>query len=328
MPDLYVPSLKTLEQLETLVQGFLLEFDDNETVVLLVKFDDSIISKLISGVDIELVIRNPRISGLSITLYIFDREKDPLYVTWQNFTEEDKNYKGIDIAAIEILKSQHIRVAYYNNSNLPVFSTILETHSGFEEFKKWIYGVYTRECFIEESQLGHYFPESLDKGFKIKILNQDHSNAKMLSINSLEQSEIWGENWVGGQTFYDYSNLSKEGRHGYAQELSVRSMLMHYFEPHIELFYSPKAEGGLELTDFLVYYKKAVLLIESKFVKSHKQTKLNQAAKKATDQLITTKNKISSLNIEDPKLKEKLKDIEVLLSICVYNDTLQLISLH
>jgi hypothetical protein len=77
MPELYFPSEDIHAKISSLVQGFWLEIEEDNTVVLLLKFEASIITKLISGCKFELVIRNPLLSKRSITLYVYDNPKDP-----------------------------------------------------------------------------------------------------------------------------------------------------------------------------------------------------------------------------------------------------------
>ena len=67
-------------------------------------------------------------------------------------------------------------------------------------------------------------------------------------------------------------------KHGYNQELSIRANLTRYFSPNQELYHSLLKADKTELTDFLIEYRNAVIIIESKYILSGKQRQLNSAS--------------------------------------------------
>lgn len=322
MPDLYIPSDKVFEKIRSLVQGFWLEIDGEGIVVILMKFEASILTNLIAGCKIEIVVRNPKLENRSSTLYVYDRQKDPLWITWQEFGKEDKVYIGFDEVIIKLLKSNKLRVAYFNTHSEPVFTTILEKKNTFNSFKEWVKNIYNSSELLEKVDDGHYAPETENKGYAIDIENRDSSSEdKMTIFNPLKDIEWNGKlNEIG----YNFNNFLKDGKHGYNQEISIKGNLINYFTANEELYHSPKKIDGTELIDFLIYYKKATILIESKFILSEKQSKLNQAFSKAVKQLNDAEEIIKSdlTKIENEYgVLEKLTNNEVIIRLCLFNDS-------
>src|SRR5260221_3173354 len=62
----------------------------------------------------------------------------------------------------------------------------------------------------------------------------------------------------------DVQDFLKDGRHGFYQEHTLTTQLLPIFMPHHELFLSPTLRDKTELTDFLISYDGALVLIESK----------------------------------------------------------------
>ncbi len=322
MPDLYIPSDTVFEKVRSLVQGFWLEIDDEGIVVLLMKFEASILTSLIAGCKIQIVIRNPKLEKRSATLYIYDRKKDPLWVTWQEFGKEDKVYIGFDELIIKLLQSKKLRVAYFNTHSEPVFTTILEKKDNFDSFKNWIISIYNSTELLEKVDDGYFTPETEIKGYTVNIENRDSSSEdKMTIFNPFKDIE-----WNGklNESGYNFNNYLKDGKHGYNQEISIKGNLVNYFTGNEELYHSPKKTDGTELIDFLIHYKKATILIESKFIISEKQSKLNQAFSKAVKQLNDAEEIIKTdlTKIENEyKIIEKLANNEVIIRLCLYNDS-------
>ncbi|TXD50183.1 MULTISPECIES: hypothetical protein [unclassified Polaribacter] len=322
MPSLYIPSDKVLEKVNSLVQGFWLVIDDEGIPVLLMKFEASILTSLIAGCKIEMVVRNPKLENRGSTLYLYDKEKDPLWITWQKFGKEDKVYIGFDEVIIRLLQTEKLRVAYYNHHNEPVFTTVIDKKNTFNSFKEWVIDIYSSNELLEKVADGYYAPETKDKGFTINIENKDSSSEEKMTIfNPLKGIEWNGELNESG---YNFNNYLKDGKHGYNQEISIKGNLINYFTANEELYYSPKKIDGTELIDFLIHYKKATILIESKFILSEKQTKLNQAFSKAVTQLNEAEKIVRTdlTKIEnDNDIIEKLTDNEVIIRLCLFNDS-------
>lgn len=325
MADIYLPSEDTFEDIKSLVQGFWLEIDSDDRVVLILKFPASIITSLVKGVPIELVLRNPKLSTRSITLYIYDKAQNPLWVTWQKFTDEDVEYKGFDEVAVKLVQSTDIRIAMFNELNHPLFTTVLTKENQIHDFKLWYHSLseYDNLKIVND---GYYYPEDETKGFTIKINNVDNSSVEKLNIHSVEEMDTWGENWIADKNYYNLNEFLTNGKHGYNQELSIRGNLSRYFDVNKDFFHSPTKKDTTELIDFLIYHEGAILLIESKFVISEKQTKLNNAISKAVKQLNKAHHFIinDTAKIEDERIFEKVIRGEYLLKICLFNDGLNL----
>ncbi|SOU86810.1 conserved hypothetical protein [Tenacibaculum dicentrarchi] len=322
MPDLYIPSDKVFEKVRSLVQGFWLEIDDEGIIVLLMKFEASILTSLIAGSKIEIVVRNPKLENRSSTLYLYDRQKDPLWITWQKFGKEHKEYIGFDEVLIKLIQSSKIRVAYFNTHSEPIFTTVLEKKNTFNSFKEWVINIYSSTELLEKVDDGYYAPETENKGYTVSIDNRDSSSEEKMTIfNPLKDIEWSGDFNESGYNFNDYL---KDGKHGYNQEISIKGNLINYFTANEELYHSPKKTDGTELIDFLVHYKKATILIESKFILSEKQSKLNQAFSKAVKQLKDAEEIIKTdlTKIENEHgIIEKLANNEVIIRLCLYNDS-------
>jgi hypothetical protein len=80
-------------------------------------------------------------------------------------------------------------------------------------------------------------------------------------------------------------NLFLDGKHGYTQEDALRNVLYYFFVKDFNCFISPKKIDGTELIDAVLILKEFVVLIESKYVISDKDTKKTQAIIKAISQL-------------------------------------------
>lgn len=328
MPDIYLASEKTLENVKSLVQGFWLEIDSEKKVVLLLKFPASIITSVLKGCHINMVLRNPKLAERSSTIYIYDNLENPLWVTWQKFSKEDNKYKGFDKVMVKLVKATEVRLALYNELNLPIYTTMLQKENQIDDFEEWYNKL--KETFknikLEKVEDGFYYPENQEKGFTVHLKNVDNSSEPKMDIYSPDEMEIWGEKWIAGKDHYNLNDFLTDGKHGYNQELSVRANLARYFNANEELFFSPKKEDTTELVDFLVHYKEAILIFESKFVISEKQTKLNNAISKAVKQLVNA-HKIIVNNpevVENKKLVEFLTNGKFILRICLFNDKLYL----
>ncbi len=326
MPELYFPSSKLITTISSLVQGFWLEINEQDEIVLHLKFEASILTKLITGCKFELVIRNPKILSRSVTLYIYDNYKDPLYVTWSEFGIEDKTFLGFDDTTLKLVESTKVRVVYYNHKNIPFFTKLLEKENMIENFKSWIYIVFNDLNPVSKVSDGYFIPENSLKGFLITIKNMDCSNDPKINFFTPLETFEWGED-LSENDYYNFDEYLVDGKHGYNQEISIKSFLYPFFEVNQELFYSPKMSNGNEFIDFLICHYNAVVLLESKNIISEKQTKLNKALIKAVNQLNSASKTILEGNValENKDLENHLKQCDIVLRICLYNDSLNLL---
>ncbi|WP_428225180.1 hypothetical protein [Flavobacterium sp.] len=323
MPELYFPQTKTIELISSLVQGFWIEFDEDNEIVLHFKFEASILTKLINGCNFELIIRNPKLAPRSITLYIFDNIKDPLWITGNNFGTEDIQYLGFDDITLQLIKTEKIRVVYYNHLNLPVFTTILEKENLIKEFEPWILDIYNNNEPLTLVNDGYYVPENVLKGFKIKVQNIDNSKEPKMNFYTPLESLKWEEE-ILDVNGYNFNDFLDDGKHGFNQEISIKSFLSNIFEANEEFFCSPTKYDENELIDFLICHQNAAILIESKYILSDKKTKLNKALTKAVNQLNHAEKIISTnldLVINNHNVVEKLKNCDIFIRICLYNDS-------
>lgn len=321
MPDVYMPGESLRQKINNLVQGFYLDVSDDNEIVLILKCEAATITSLIKGCPIDIILRNPKLSKRSLTVYVYDNPTKPLWVTAESFSEESKDFMHFDQIAIDLLKAEKIRVAYFSEMNIPVFTTVLTKKNVLSDFIVWNEKLAELEYSSEPITDGYFLPENELKGFRIKITNRDCSKDEKLKISPIEELETWGEKSLNNSDYYDHNDFVSDGKHGYNQELSIRSILSRYFEPHYELFHSPLKTDNTELTDFLVEYKHAIILFESKYILNGKQRQINKLLSKAVNQLNLAERTVIQYqnNVKDEGLREKLKNIEVVLRICLFN---------
>lgn len=322
MPEFYFPSGEVYEKISGLTQGFWLEKEEDETIVLLLKFEASILTKLIKGCRFELVIRNPLLSNRGMTLYVYDNPKDPLWVTYKEFGKEHEKFIGFDSIAIELIKAKKIRVAYFNHKNITIFTTLLEKENSFNEFEKWVYEVFNNNELLKSVDDSYFAPENRQKGFLIPVKNIDCSKEPKMNIHIPDFVNDWKESEFGIES-YNFNDYLEDGKHGYNQEISLKDFLQNIFDVNSEIFHSPLKKDGNELIDFIICHKNASILLESKCVLSEKKTKLQKALTKAIDQLNDAKSIISDRReiINDLKVKAKIENCDIVLRICVFNDS-------
>lgn len=326
MPDVYMPGESLRQKINNLVQGFYLEVSDDNEIVLILKCEAATITSLIKGCPIHIVLRNPKLANRSITVYIYDHPTKPLWVTAENFSEESSDFMHFDEIAVDLLKAEKIRVAYFSEMNIPVFSTILIKQNDLPDFILWQDKLTRSKYSPNPVKDGYFLPEDELKGFRIKISNRDCSAEEKLKISPIEELEIWGEKSLNNSDYYDHNEFVSDGKHGYNQELSIRSILSRHFEPNDELFHSPLKTDNTELTDFIVEYKNAVMLIESKYILNDKQRQINKLLLKGVNQINMAERIIiqEPNNIKDERLREKLKSCEITLRICLFNGNIVL----
>ncbi|WP_177733474.1 hypothetical protein [Flavobacterium inviolabile] len=321
MPDLYIAPNHIQNKINGLINGFFIEIDEDKTPIIFFKFEPSILSDLISGCDFEFIIRNPKLSNRSVTLYVFDNPKDPLWVTYSNFSEEDTIYINFDKSVINFIKAERFKIVYYNHLNLPIFTTVLYKQNSINKFNEWVIDIHKDFELYEEITDGYFMPENNLKGFKLSIDNVDNSNVQKLNIISYpnnEDSQL--ENKI---SYYNFDEFQKNGKHGYDQENNIQHFLSNFLTENQDLFTSLQNSRDEEITDFTIISKNAIVLIESKAVKSNKQSKVTQAIVKAINQLNKAEKKVLEKNVEstNSKFESKYKDCDVIIKICLINDS-------
>lgn len=325
MPNLYMPSEQNSEYLNGLTQGFILENRDDQGIALLIKAEPSIINSIINGCKIGLVVRNPNIRKRSCTLYIYDTPNNPFFVTWHEFSLPDKKFPNFDEVIINLaLNSQSLTLALFNELSHPIFSTKLEISINHLAFMDWLDKTEKDQAYqnLQPDPHGNYLPETVLKGFEIKILNQDNSKTEKLKIIAPEYEEGWRQNASSQEGFFSYDHYIDNGKHGNYQELGITNNLAKFFKPDIDLFISPKHSNNKEFTDYIILNNNAAIAIESKYILSDKTTKRHQAIHKAITQLNKVEDEIlnKDFKLSNLNLNERLKSITVVLKICLLND--------
>jgi hypothetical protein len=154
------------------------------------------------------------------------------------------------------------------------------------------------------------------------LSNISFTNEKKLIYIDSFKNGIWDNNLINDKPYFNFDEYLENGKHGYNQEFSIRNILSQFYQPNIELFPSIFKLNGEGFLDFVIIYEKAVVLIESKYTKSPKQTMFNKAITKAIKQL----NSAERVICEEPNLidndlvKKELLNFQVILKICVFYD--------
>ena len=290
---------KTLEKIYTLQQGFYISNTTDGKVILSIKPDTALLTSLIKGCPILFTLYR---SASNIKLIIEDNKSCPFFFIGKGFSEKSNSYDNFENIVIELVKSEIIRVVYFNEANYQIFCIDLVKKSCYDNFKEWL--ISSEEQFI------------------IRIQNRDCSDEPKTNYIDTLQNIIWNDNLIDEKPYYNFNEYLKDGKHGYNQEFAIRTTLSNFFTPNEELFYSEKKTNKEELADFLIVYKKAIIIIESKFTISTKQNKFNDAIVKAISQLNEAENIIYDKpeKIQNILIKDSLKELQVCLKICLFNN--------
>jgi hypothetical protein len=319
-----MPSEKAYEKLMGLLQGFWLDVDEDGIPALLIKLEASLIASIINGVPFDIIIRNPNITQRSCTLYIYDIDKNPFYITGSVFGEEHESFLGFDKAAVALAGADSVTVILYNELSHPVFTIRLNINIG-NSFDKWLFNVYNNNEYKSIPPVegdGYYFPESDMKGFKVSFINIDNSKTDKVTIIAPLYIEEWRSGTVADIESFNYNNYDGDGKHGYLQELSIANNLSKIFIPNVDFYLSPKNKDGKEFADFIIVKDEYLILIESKYILSNKQTNKHGAIVKAVNQLKKAEGSIVSgeLDLENEELLDRLKNIRYVVKYCLLND--------
>lgn len=324
MPYVFFPQEEMYEKLKGLLHGFLIDEEEDGRIALLIKLDASLLASIISGCVIEIVLRNPNIAVRTCTLYIYDIPTNPHCITAKNLSDEDKTAKGFDEIVVKLLTKRQIRVALYNEFSHPIFTTFVELDYRADEFGSWLLKVQNHDEFknVPKDTLGIYFPENERTGFRIKVLNKDNSREKKPIIISPDYEYEVQSEAIMKQGAFDYDDYVGDGKHGYLQEVSIVNNFLRLLKPNVEFFVSPKQTDGTEFADFLVIYKNACIVIESKYVISDSKRNRTKAIKKAIDQLNRAEKLVinKEASLADDALAKLLDRVNFVVKICLVND--------
>lgn len=322
MPELYIPTLQTHKELEYLAQGFIMDVEEDNTPVLLIKFDASILTSIIKGCKLELVVGHPNLFQAGAILMIYDNVKNPLHIINSRLGAMHAAYQSFPNVILKLIEVRRVRIALFNEALMPVFSTVLEVKFDRIDWDSWLDGVFIEKRLVFKENILMFYPEQSDKGFIVEIINEDHSKKEMLNIISYDKSS----GLATSAKPYSFSNYLTDGKHGYNQEFSLEETFIPFFIKGGNLFVSPKHSDGTEFTDFIILLEDAYILIESKFVMSQKQTKITAQLKKAVNQLKNADELImyGELDLENKLLEQELLKRSVNLRICIFNDSINL----
>ncbi|MGZ3757072.1 MAG: hypothetical protein ACXVAY_18550 [Mucilaginibacter sp.] len=329
MAQVYMPNGSVWEYLKGLIFGFYLDFEETGNPVLLIKLEASLLVSIINGCSIDLIVRNPHIFKRSCTLYINDIPHNPFYVTWRNFGEPNAIVKDIDDVVYRLATSTKIiKLVLFNELTHPIFTTDIAVESSAENFHNWLFKVYNSTQYqeTEPDEHGVYFPETEIKGYKIRLLNIDHSTEDMIQILAPEYNDSWRQNPSSTPGAFKYSDYQNDGKHGNLQELSIANILSNILNPNDDFFVSPKKSDNTEFTDFIIINRNAAIIIESKYVISAKATKKQYALSKAIDQLNRVEEIIlkKTFDLVDKTLDKKLQKVSLVIKLCIVNDRIVL----
>lgn len=296
---LYDYDKKTFEKIQSLPQGFYLNYDKKKNLVLTIKVLAGVLASIVKGCPITLyLIKDEKLT----TLYIMDHPTMPLYFKGINFSEEDKDFKNFEAVVIDLIKAESFTLVVMNETHYQIVNSKISKKNSFNLFVKWL---------ADGEQV-----------FEIILSNSSFSTDNMpMYIDSFE-NKIWDNKLIDNKPYYKFDEYTKDGKHGYHQEFSFRNILSLYYEPNVELFHSIKKLNGEEFTDFVLIYERAIVLIESKYTISSKQTMFNKAISKAVRQLEKAETTVLEQpdSIADPKVRHALLNFEVLLKMCIFYD--------
>lgn len=289
----------TFERIQTLPQGFYLSYDNDGNVVLSIKAVAGVVTSIVKGCPITLyLIKDEKLT----TLYIIDNPQMPLYFKGMDFTDKHTEFPNFEEVVIELIKAESFSLVLLNEANYQIANSKINKANSINIFKKWL--------------------GDSEQVFEIILSNTSLKTENMPMYIDSFQNKIWDNKLIHNKAYFKFDEYTKDGKHGYHQEFSFRNILSIYYEPNKELFHSIKKSNGEEFTDFVLIYERAVVLIESKYTISSKQTMFNKAISKAVKQLANAeKTAIEKPDfIADPKVRQGLANFEVLLKICIFYD--------
>ncbi len=296
---LYNYDKSTREKIESLPQGFFLSYDSQKNVVLSIKAIPGLISSLIKGCSISLYLTK---DDPLVTLFIVDNPNNPYYFKGNNFSAQSKEFGNVETIIIDLIKATSFKLIILNETNYQIVNADITKENSQSVFNSW--------------------QNADNTEFEIEISNLSFKdNEKIIYIDSIK-NEIWNNQLIDGKPYFKFNEYSENGKHGYNQEFSIRNILSEFYDPNLELFPSVMKTNGDELTDFIVIFKKAIVIIESKFTISDKQTKFNDAISKAIKQLNLAEEIITQQPdlVDHSFVRSEIENYQVILKICVFYD--------
>jgi len=290
---------KTFERIQTLPQGFYLSYDTSRNVILSIKAVSGVVNSIVKGCPINLyLIKDEK----PTTLYIMDNAQMPLYFKGLDFSDRDSEFPDYEGVVIDLIKAQSFTLVLLNEANYQIANSKINKANSLNIFKNW----------LGDSELV----------FEITLSNSSLSTENMPIYIDSFQNKIWNNKLIDNKPYFKFDEYTKDGKHGYHQEFSFRNILSLYYEPNKELFHSIKKSNGEEFTDFILIYERAVVLIESKYTISSKQTMFNKAISKAVRQLSNAEKIAVNQpdSIADLKVRQGISNFEVLLKLCIFYD--------
>ena len=331
-----IPSKYASEELSKHLETFVLDetiTQEGKRVVLFIKALPELFASIINGAPLELVVRNPKIEGYSITLYIKDIENTPYFFTktLRNTTEDIID--GISNIAIKLLNHTEIIISLLDEQ--------MQNKYGFSASL-----VFEKVNFIEwlsstkfHPKRDDYFPESIELGYVIKINYQIADDIKFINTSKIrdwQQKNFYSIGTNKSERHFITSNYQGLGKQGYLQEQSLKEFLGEIFTPNFHLYYSlPRPNNKQEeLTDFLIYSDYTILLIESKCLRSFindstsmknvnsSENSMASLIEKAATQLNRAEEDLINdpYNFEFGSLIEQLIYTETIIKICIVSD--------
>lgn len=278
MPRIKYPeSTDANEKLKALIQGFLLEMENQAEIVLYLKLDASINEHILKGCPIDIAI-NFENGYPYLQIEIFDNPDRP-FIIRDNIKDSDHieylNYFNQVIRAFK--NNQEITIAIFDLNFFPLACYSINTNFDDNIYRPWIRARLDGD-------------ESVSSTFNISLHNIPTSTSdRMLTIlNLLDENDNVKQNYT-----YDYNNIDRNGMHGYSQEHAILGILDKFFQIETNLFISPLyKESGKEYTDFVVLLKNTVILIESKYCISSGNRNIRDSLKKASSQLFRAQKNI------------------------------------
>jgi len=297
---------------------------------LMIKLEPSILISIVNGCKIQLIVSNPNLRHRGCVLYIYDKPNDPIFIAGESFGQEDPILKGLDLVLTTLVQHrQKIKLVLYNELNHPIFTIDIPIQTNRAAFEKWLYKIYNLDDFrypTETASIHNHNPNDDQQGFTIALLNTDHSEVDKMLFLSPEYADAWRQNTSSNGSSFKLNDYEQNGKHGNLQELGITSTLGRFFEPGIDFFPSPQYINGLEFTDYIIIDNNAAIFIESKYVKSEKQTKKYQAIRKAVVQLNKAEDVIldGELSLLDTDIQKVLEKVTLVLKVCLINDRVEL----
>ena len=132
---LYDYNKETFEKIQSLPQGFYLNYDKKKNLVLTIKVLAGVLASIVKGCPITLyLIKDEKL----ITLYIMDHPIMPLYFKGINFSEEDKDFKNFEAVVIDLIKAESFTLVVMNETHYQIVNSKISKKNSFNLFLKWL----------------------------------------------------------------------------------------------------------------------------------------------------------------------------------------------